>query len=186
MADRKGITLTVNGVDRNFYATEANIEGELGSDVDAGEINSGTASSGQVLTADGLGGASWVESGGGKLYQHNINAKVYYNGRYASFGLILYTKDLTPFNNNVLSQYLQDNNFVSAGSRLPVNMFSYYPSTGNYTQIPNGGRLYYHDSDIYIEFDLFELKDGAISGRHDISWTFKPGGTGVNDTVIEL
>lgn len=65
MANREGITLNVNGVDRNFFATEANIEGELGSDVDASEINSGTATSGQVLTANGTGGASWAESSGG-------------------------------------------------------------------------------------------------------------------------
>lgn len=37
-------------------------------------INSGTATNGQVLTADGNGGASWQNaSGGSTLYQHNIN-----------------------------------------------------------------------------------------------------------------
>ena len=37
----------------------------VGSSITAGEINSETATNGQVLTADGAGGASWQNSGGG-------------------------------------------------------------------------------------------------------------------------
>lgn len=46
-------------------------------EVKANNVNSETATSGQVLTADGSGGASWQNagSGGDKLYRHNINYK---------------------------------------------------------------------------------------------------------------
>lgn len=47
--------------------------GEVGGAVDAGDITSGTATDGQVLTADGAGGAAWEDAGtaGGWTVDYN-------------------------------------------------------------------------------------------------------------------
>lgn len=46
------------------------------SDVTVDDIDSGTATQGQVLTADGNGGASWENVGGNKMYIHSIAIRI--------------------------------------------------------------------------------------------------------------
>lgn len=42
----------------------------------ATDVDSESATNGQVLTADGSGGASWQNASGGKLYRHSISIKL--------------------------------------------------------------------------------------------------------------
>lgn len=68
----------------------ADLENEKLEEVTAADVNSGNATNGQVLTADGNGGAAWTtpQSGGGgtQLYKHTI-------GSYA----VIISNDNTPF-----------------------------------------------------------------------------------------
>lgn len=87
-------------------------------EVKASDVNSETATSGQVLTADGSGGASWQNASGGgdKSYRHLIH--VYSTSTY----LTIINKDRTSLSTiKLLSQALNDsgadyslNHFMSA------------------------------------------------------------------------
>ena len=58
---------TINKTTKNYSHSSVSLSA-------VGGISSGSSTSGQVLTADGIGGASWqTPSGGGGKYQHNIS-----------------------------------------------------------------------------------------------------------------
>ena len=90
--------------------------------VGSDEIISGTATNGQVLTADGNGGCSWQNAGGGgsTLYRHNI---IIYEGSgtsqyYLVFNII--TSSSTAFTISTLKNYILNNyplyqNIVATG-----------------------------------------------------------------------
>ena len=70
-------------------------------------IKSGSATSGQVLTANGSGGASWQTAGGGgsTLYSHNFKIEV---SGIESYGTII-SSSATQFNASSLITYLYNN-----------------------------------------------------------------------------
>lgn len=51
-------------------------------------VSSGSETSGKVLTADGVGGASWQTPSGGSLYAHHIKLSQIYSLRYYTFTII--------------------------------------------------------------------------------------------------
>lgn len=77
----------------------------------AEDINSYGATNGQVLTANGSGGASWQNAGGSQLYQHNIS--YYHNG----------TSSVCAFSfiNNVSSAYTTFDGIRNALSNIGVD-----------------------------------------------------------------
>ena len=89
--------------------------------IKASNVNSGTATNGQVLAADGNGGASWQNAGGGsQLYQHNISYGD--TGKRCCFNFI---NDVsTPYTNNgdiaqaILSYTTQFRPYIANGFAL--------------------------------------------------------------------
>ena len=78
-------------------------------------FNSTGASNGQVLTADGLGGASWQNAGGGSLYMHGI--RIFGSSKFSfSVNIITTTNTSLIGANNDLTNLLKwfyDNNITS-------------------------------------------------------------------------
>lgn len=75
----------------------------------ASAVDSGTATNGQVLTADGNGGASWQNAGGGgsTLYRHSIYFR---NGTGTSYvACEIINKESTAYTKNTFGQYMFDN-----------------------------------------------------------------------------
>jgi hypothetical protein len=91
------------------------------SDVTASDIDSEEATAGQVLTADGEGGASWEDADGGKLYLHLIYLRTS-NSDY--FYINLYTNNETPFTLDTLDNYLIEKGIVN-GHYLPITGYNY-------------------------------------------------------------
>ena len=92
-----------------------------GSEIDAGInlLENNSATSGQVLTANGTGGASWQNasggSGSGTLYSHNIKIiKIYDDNHSALIQTRIINNSNTPINSLILlNQYLTNKGFTS-------------------------------------------------------------------------
>lgn len=102
----------------------------------ASAIDSSTATAGQVLTADGNGGASWqTASGGGlSLYQHNIAFRSSSGTSAVSFAI--FTNDSTPFTKTTLGSYLYNTYGISkyifaTGIRSNANQIIYINPSSN-------------------------------------------------------
>ena len=77
-----------------------------------GQIDSGAASNGQVLTADGTGGAAWqTPSGGGSnLYKHNITFNSSASPKFMTIQMTLYSTSSTAITNfTALMDYFNNN-----------------------------------------------------------------------------
>lgn len=71
----KQLNGTSNTAEVNFENGDVTFESEEGQlKITADQVDSETSTIGQVLTSNGLGGASWENfSGGGKLYRHHFD-----------------------------------------------------------------------------------------------------------------
>lgn len=86
--------------------------------VTASDIDSEEATAGQVLQADGNGGATW-EDAGGKLYVHNICAK-FGTSNVETLTCIIISSNSTPFTSETFISHLESNNFTENTRLLPV------------------------------------------------------------------
>ena len=102
--------------------------------IKAGNIDSETATNGQVLTADGSGGASWQNAGGGStIYEHRI--RIYYTGnsyKKVQILLTIYDTSSTAYDMTSLQTYFQTkywHTYVSANGYIESSIGSgkYYP-----------------------------------------------------------
>lgn len=95
MIDKTYGDLLINQIDitKSTKAYTLNILNQV---IDTSNINSGSASNGQVLTANGSGGASWQTAGGSQLYKHNF--QIVKSNTY-SLTFILITDNATPITN---------------------------------------------------------------------------------------
>ena len=99
--------------------------------IKASNIDSETATNGQVLTADGLGGASWQTPGGGStLYEHNIMIQEN-NFNWTARLQIISNSDTQITDKSTLRVFLSDNGFSSINN--------YFLGTGSYRY---GGVVY--------------------------------------------
>ena len=128
------------------------------SSVKAENVDSESATNGQVLTADGSGGASWQNASGGKLYIHTIAF-----GGYNTYYCKIYSKRQTVFSSMAeLGQYLYEKNEIVLTTYETAiaskNSFFSFPlaikgvndSSNDYFQWLAGSRL------------DFEINDGSI------------------------
>ena len=93
-------------------------------------IDSGTATSGKVLTANGSGGTSWETAGGGggsQLYHHAIHIEYDKNAQDGfEVEISLITNSSTAFTNSSFIQYIYDN----YGSGNNIQATGHYNITG--------------------------------------------------------
>lgn len=85
---------------RNYVYGSPKFEGEINKAVppEGSDIKSTGVLSGKVLTADGSGGASWEDAGGGSLYRHKVGISAR-DANYTTyfFEILLYSSSATPF-----------------------------------------------------------------------------------------
>lgn len=105
----------------NITLDENNVISASGgiSSVKAENVDSESATSGQVLTADGQGGASWQNASGGNTYLHNIQLGE--NFSYAQFYII--SKSNTTFTFQTLKKWLYNNGFRTYGNVYGIGKF---------------------------------------------------------------
>lgn len=138
----------------------------------ANSIDSQTATSGQVLQADGNGGASWQNAGGSQLYAHYLKFNRSSGGvtrKYDVVGCII-TNTSTPFTQSSLLTYMNTNSIsgiVAGGGYETTTGSGKYFSV--YSILPVAGTIGF----AWNEFD-------GTKG------TFDPPSTYFSDTVITL
>lgn len=97
----------------NYQSTHTGAEIDAGIDL----LDNNSATQGQVLTANGAGGASWqnASGGGGTLYSHNIKiTKIYDNSHSVLIQIEIINNSNTPINSLILlNQYLTNKGFTS-------------------------------------------------------------------------
>ncbi|MBO7712026.1 MAG: hypothetical protein J6S85_00945 [Methanobrevibacter sp.] len=97
-------------------------------EVTAGDVNSEQATQGQVLTADGSGGASWQNASGGNKYMHIINCNF---NVYPICNIIIINSSNTAFTASSLANYLYTNGISNTGLMPIINNHAYYHPDGN-------------------------------------------------------
>ena len=85
--------------------------------IKASNVNSGTATNGQILTADGIGGASWQSASGGNLYIH-CGTISYTDASYKFYMLFNYISKSDTRNNSYDKMNTQLYNMDTAGSKI--------------------------------------------------------------------
>ena len=123
-------------------------------------FDSGTATSGKVLTANGSGGTSWETAGGGSLYEHNIN--VYSSNDKKNLAFSIFKTNNTPITFSDLVSYLYTNGYT----------------TKNLTIICNGGLVV--NNAVYQAVGVFS-SDG---NRLDFSTMSTTATDGINSSFI--
>ena len=99
--------------------------------IKASNIDSESATNGQVLIADGSGGASWQNAGGGgsTLYQHNLNlTRSLGTSGGLNIRLEIITNDPTAFTTSTIVPYIYNNNINKMANGV-------YNNGGTLTQI---------------------------------------------------
>ena len=91
----------------NYQSTHTGAEIDAGIDL----LNNNSATEGQVLTANGTGGASWqnASGGGGSLYLHFIRMYKNQTGivEYTIY-INIYSKNATPFTAETFTQFIDN------------------------------------------------------------------------------
>lgn len=144
------------------------------SEVTASDIDSESATSGQVLTADGSGGASWQTASGGSLYMHILNL-VY-------FRMVLYKTTNNPITKSDFASWLYNNNMRNSNTGLPV------PSS-IYTGENNQGRDYrcvWSDNGTNVQIGYQVLVADLTDGHIGTSTTAAYNVGTITDTVIPM
>lgn len=103
---------------------------ELKPKIKASDVDSENATNGQVLTADGSGGASWKNSADMKVYLHHINT----NESFKAVIEITSTSN-TQFTSSTLAQWLHDKGFTS--------ITKYYPATATLRYVSSDDNIYF-------------------------------------------
>ena len=107
-------------------------------------INSGSATNGQVLTADGSGGASWQNaSGGNTLYMHNVHLT---SGGNFKVMLTFVSDRSSSYNRSAIETYISTN---SSSSSSYLNCIGVGYDTQN--------NVWYHFYGCYISSGIFYL-----------------------------
>ena len=95
-------------------------------------IKSDSATSGQVLQADGNGGASWQTPSGSQLYMHSI--RISYNDSYSKdyITTTIINNSNTAFTRSSLAQYLYNNGYRAYnGPLLQASGYDYFNNNVN-------------------------------------------------------
>ena len=157
-------------------------------DVKASNIDSEEATSGQVLTANGNGGASWENASGGSLYRHNIIIDI--NGSLNNISwssnnltITVTSKEQSAFTKaNIVTKLY--NIYGISDNRLYNCLGTLYDNTNNISYIISAYKIgsgawlylcYYRDSDkLLINVPNFNiLNNGAYINS-------------INDTVTQI
>lgn len=150
-------------------------------------VGNNQATQGQVLTADGTGGASWQNASGGKLYKHCIRNNMEYD---TELSFIIIDDSSETKNTSAVAQWLYNNGFRSAqnvyncsgssisGSNTSKNLQCTILS-GIYSS--DGTSLGLHGRKFQL---IFDTTAGTITTMSVTSNNFPE--SGLTDTVIEL
>ena len=153
----------------NYQSTHTGAEIDAGIDL----LNNNSATQGQVLTADGIGGASWQNAGGGgsggtQLYRHNLS--IQHSGTTYTFsGYSKSNTELKTLNLFKLSEFIIENKLSPEPPPEPSPEPSPTMVTKLYVLFIDGNKIYYLNS----------------SGASIENITLTSGDT-ISDTVIPL
>ena len=137
----------------------------------ANGIDSQTATSGQVLQADGNGGASWQNAGGKTLYMHFIELYIA-STSYVTLSII--NDSNVSFTTTTLANYLYTNNMRGSNNMAIANGL-----------INDGGTLYqilglYAGSYSALGARAYNIADGTYNFGNFFS------GFNINDNIVQL
>ena len=125
-------------------------------------LDSESATSGQVLTADGLGGASWTTPSTPELYQHNI--KLFDSNLHKAASFTILSDVSTQYTYSAIATYLYNN------------------SLNTYDCCLNATGCEYVNSVIYNIFGVISLNGTEIKA---ISYGSNSAGGVASDTIAE-
>ena len=100
------VIFKIISINTNGYWNRNNNFPQLKAKITASDVNSGSATQGQVLTSDGSGGTSWETVGGGGKYAHYIKINNFSNYLLA---FILITSDSTSYTTDNIRSKLTSN-----------------------------------------------------------------------------
>lgn len=142
---------------------------DIPTDFTAAEVNSESATSGQVLTADGNGGASWQNASGGSLYEHSIQIHIMIGtSTYDFYCSIL---------NNKSTAYIQtslENDIIDYGLFIPLSSRSQIQSYFDVSYIrysSTSARIYAKTLSIDFTNESFTIEQSRISNIISVSDT---------------
>jgi len=156
------LRITVGGIDKYVITKSTRQYTNSSSPLQAANLGSAGATSGQVLQADGNGGASWQNaSGGSQLYRHSI--VVYSNDGATYFRLEIINNSSTPFTMASLNQYMYDNYGLGYG----IQVSGYYKTSSTNYEI-----AYEYNSINATTGQLKCFKEASGIQQHNISDTY--------------
>ena len=112
----------------------------------ASAVDSGTATQGQVLTADGNGGASWENVGGGEIYNHGIYLRSSVSGNPSYCNVNIVSNQNSAYTLATFRSFLYQNGYTSYPKSYCVNGV-YYDGSDYY--LITG--LYYYSNTLFAK-----------------------------------
>lgn len=148
----------------------------------ASAVDSGTATNGQVLTANGSGGASWETPSGGSLYEHNItfSQESFTTSQKYVLCLRIYNNNNTPIDTyQKLENYAKNIQRKSDTTRIECSGYiEETANTGTYVAID--ALKYYGNDRVYVLFIKADRTRGSFNLYSN------EGATSKTDNIIQI